>query len=103
MKRHGYKGAGDLSRMVDICFHWDATTDVMEDWMYEQLAETYALNSEMQEWFQKHNAYALNNIVERLLEAIKRKMWNADQEVKDKLQELYLKNEADIEELTDES
>jgi cobaltochelatase CobN len=103
MKRHGYKGAGDLSRLVDICFHWDATTDVMEDWMYEQLAETYALNSEMQKWFEKHNAYALNNIVERLLEAIKRKMWNADQEVKDKLQELYLKNEADIEELTDDS
>ncbi|KFD42137.1 hypothetical protein DK28_0214490, partial [Peptococcaceae bacterium SCADC1_2_3] len=23
MKRHGYKGAGDLSRMVDISFGWD--------------------------------------------------------------------------------
>jgi len=35
MKRHGYKGAGDLSRAVDIAFGWDATAEVLEDWMYE--------------------------------------------------------------------
>ncbi|MCL0095731.1 cobaltochelatase subunit CobN [Dehalococcoidia bacterium] len=33
MKRHGYKGAGDLSRLVDIAFGWDATAEVLEDWM----------------------------------------------------------------------
>ncbi|MCK4423679.1 MAG: cobaltochelatase subunit CobN, partial [Candidatus Omnitrophica bacterium] len=103
MKRHGYKGAGDLSRLIDICFQWDATTDVIDDWMYEKLGETYAFDKEMQEWFKEHNPYALNNITERLLEAIERKMWNADEETKKKLQELYLKNEGDIEEILDET
>jgi cobaltochelatase CobN len=103
MKRHGYKGAGDLSRQVDICFHWDATTDVIDDWMYEKLAQDYALNKEMQEWFRQHNAYALNNITERLLEAIERGMWDADEQMKKELQELYLRNEGNIEEMLDES
>ena len=70
--------------------------------MYQRLAETYAFNEEMQEWFKKHNPYALNNITERLLEAIERGMWNADEETQKKLQELYLKNEGDIEEILDE-
>ncbi|MDI6605709.1 MAG: cobaltochelatase subunit CobN, partial [Candidatus Omnitrophota bacterium] len=88
---------------VDICFHWDATTDVVDDWMYEKLAQTYALNREMQEWLKQHNPYALNNITERLLEAIERGMWDADEQMKKELQELYLKNEGDIEEMLDES
>ena len=103
MKRHGYKGAGDLSRQVDICFQWDATSDVVDDWMYENLAQTYALDKEMQEWFKEHNSYALNNITERLLEAIQRGMWNADEQMKKNLQNLYLKNEGDIEEALDDS
>lgn len=53
MKRHGYKGAGDISRMVDIAFGWDATAEVLEDWMYEELANKYALDKEMQEWLKK--------------------------------------------------
>ena len=32
LKRHGYKGAGDISKVMDI-IGWDATAEVMEDWM----------------------------------------------------------------------
>jgi len=53
MQRHGYKGAGDISRMVDIAFGWDATAEVLEDWMYEKLTKKYALDKNMQEWFKK--------------------------------------------------
>ena len=38
LKRHGYKGAGDLSKVMDIIIGWDATAEVMEDWMYERVA-----------------------------------------------------------------
>ncbi|MGD9124503.1 MAG: cobaltochelatase subunit CobN, partial [Desulfarculaceae bacterium] len=100
LMRHGYKGAGDLSRTVDNAFHWDATSQVIEDWMYEGLAQKYALDPEMQKWLREVNPYALQNVTERLLEAINREMWNADPETKQKLEELYLDIEGDIEEST---
>ena len=100
LKRHGYKGAGDLSRTIDISFHWDATTQIIDDWMYERLADRYAFDADMREWFKNVNPYALQNITERLLEAISRGMWDADQETKDKLEEIYLEIEGEIEEVT---
>ncbi len=100
LMRHGYKGAGDLSRTVDNSFHWDATSGVIEDWMYEGLARKYAFDPKMQEWFKQVNPHALQNITERLLEAISREMWDADPETKQKLEELYLDIEGDIEETT---
>lgn len=101
MRRHGYKGAGDLSALVDNIFGWDATAEVMEDWMYERLAKTYALDPAMQEWFKKVNPYALQNIAERLLEAVKRGMWEAAPEMIDELKEIYLDVEGELEARTD--
>ena len=100
LMRHGYKGAGDLSRTVDNSFHWDATTGVIDDWMYQGLAEKYAFDPEIQEWFKEVNPHALHNIAERLLEAINRGMWNADPETKKKLEEVYLEMEGEVEETT---
>ncbi len=40
MKRHGYKGAFELAATVDYLFGYDATAGVVEDWMYEKLAES---------------------------------------------------------------
>ncbi|CQR74418.1 CobN component of cobalt chelatase involved in B12 biosynthesis [Sporomusa ovata] len=44
MKEHGYKGAADMSTYVAVRYQWDATSDVMEDWMYEKFAEKYAFD-----------------------------------------------------------
>ena len=51
-----------------------------------------------QEEMKKVNPWALQNIAETLLEAEQRQMWNADDETKEKLQELYLSVEGEIEE-----
>jgi len=100
MKRHGYKGASDLSRTVDFVLGWDATEEAIEDWMWEEFARKYALNPEMQEWMKKVNPYAFQNILERLLEAIERGLWKADEEMRKKLQDLYLKVEGILEGMT---
>ncbi|MCL5877521.1 MAG: cobaltochelatase subunit CobN [Candidatus Bathyarchaeota archaeon] len=97
MKRHGYQGAADLSRTVDFVFGWDATVEVVEDWMYEDLAKKYVLDKAMQEWLKDVNPHALQNMVERLLEAIERGMWQASQEMKNELQKLYLNVEGLLE------
>lgn len=97
MKRHGYKGAGDLSRLVDICFQWDATSGILGDWQYAEMAKTYAFDPAMQDFFKAHNPYALQNIAERLLEAIARGMWENPGDDKDKLEALLLEAEGEIE------
>ena len=101
MKRHGYKGAGDISHMMDVVLGWDATAEVIDDWMYKKIAEKYALDPAMQEWMKEVNPYALQNILNKLLEAISRGMWNADKDMEKELREAYLEMEGEIEELTE--
>jgi len=79
----------------------DATAEVLEEWMYDALAPKYALDLAMQEWFKKVNPWALQNIAERLLEAVERKMWNAAPEMVDQLRDIYLDVEGELEERTD--
>jgi cobaltochelatase CobN len=98
MKRHGYKGAGDISHMMDVVLGWDATAEVIEDWMYEAVAEKYVKDREMRDWMKEVNPYARQNIIEKLLEAIARGMWQADSEMEDELREAYLEIEGDLEE-----
>lgn len=98
LKRHGYKGAGDISKVMDIIIGWDATAQLMEDWMYERVANRYALDPDMQKWFKEVNPYALQNILDKLLETIERGMWNAEDSMQEKLRNAYLDIEGDIEE-----
>ena len=97
MKRHGYQGAADLSRALDNVFGWDATVEAVEDWMYEDLAKKYVLDKAMQEWLKDVNPFALQNMVERLLEAIERNMWQPTEDMKKELQKLYLNVEGLLE------
>ena len=98
MKRHGYKGAFELSATVDYMFGYDATAQVIEDWMYENVTESYVFDPETQQFFQQSNPWALRDIVERLLEAIQRGLWeNPPPDMKERLQEMLLQLEADLE------
>jgi cobaltochelatase CobN len=99
LKRHGYKGAGDISKVMDIIIGWDATAEVMEDWMYERVANRYALDPEMQKWLKEVNPYALQNILDKLLETISRGMWNTSAEMEENLRNAYLEIEGEIEEV----
>jgi cobaltochelatase CobN len=98
MRRHGYKGAFELAATVDYLFGYDATTGVVDDWMYEKLTETYVLDPENRAFLEKSNPWALHGIAERLLEAVDRRMWSApDPELLAKLQQAYLDTEGDLE------
>jgi cobaltochelatase CobN len=102
LKRHGYKGAGDISKAMDIILGWDATANVVDDWMYRRFTEKVPLDEKMRDWMRSINPYALHNILDKLLEAIGRGMWNADPEMEKKLRDAFLSVEGDIEEATDE-
>lgn len=98
LRPHGYKGAQEISAMVDFVFGWDATSDIIEDWMYEKISENYLFNNERREWIKSVNPWAIHNMVERLLEAQQRGMWNAKEESLKKLRNLYISIEGDLEE-----
>ena len=96
MRRHGYKGAGDISSRVVHLYGWDATAGVVEDWIYDEIHRRIVMG--MREWFMEHNPYALEEIVRRLLEAYRRGMWDADEETIEQLKEVYMELEGLFEE-----
>ncbi|WP_438490524.1 cobaltochelatase subunit CobN [Streptomyces sp. S186] len=98
MRRHGYKGAFELAATVDYLFGYDATTGVVADWMYDKLAQTYALDPENRAFLQEANPWALHGIAERLLEAESRGMWEKpDAETLAALREAFLETEGELE------
>lgn len=75
IKQHGYKGASEMAATVDYLFGYDATANVMKDFMYEGVAQKYALDKSTQEFYEECNPWALKGVSERLLEAAQRGMW----------------------------
>ncbi|MET4612651.1 cobaltochelatase CobN [Rhodococcus sp. PvR044] len=98
MRRHGYKGAFEMAATVDYLFGYDATTNVVADWMYEKLAETYVLDEQNRKFMTESNPWALHGIAERLLEAAERDMWEQpEQQTLDGLRQVYLETEGELE------
>lgn len=97
MKRHGYKGAGDISMRVGRVYGWEATTQEVDDWIFDDIARTFMLDPDNREFFEKNNPWALEEIGRRLLEAEGRGLWQADPEVLEQLKERYLEVEGWIE------
>ena len=98
MKRHGYKGAGDISKRVGRVYGWEATTQEVDDWIFDEIAKTFIMDEENRKFFQENNPWAMEEIGRRLLEAEQRGLWKADPEVFDALKNLYLEIEGWMEE-----
>ncbi|WP_305780149.1 cobaltochelatase subunit CobN [Nocardia nova] len=98
MRRHGYKGAFEMAATVDYLFGYDATTNVVADWMYEKLSESYVFDDVNRKFMTESNPWALHGIAERLLEAAERKLWESPQpETLDRLRQIYLETEGELE------
>ncbi len=98
IQRHGYKGGLELTATVDYLFGYDATAQVMDDWMYEDVAQAYGFDPQMQQFLQEANPWAQNAIAERLLEAAARGMWAEPKPATlEQLRALYLQSETLLE------
>ena len=97
MKRHGYKGAGDISKRIGRVYGWEATTQEVDDWIFDDIARTFVLDAAMRKFFEENNPWALEEVGRRLLEAYERGLWNADEEVIKGLRGAYLEIEGWIE------
>ena len=77
LKRHGYKGAQEISTTFDTLFGWDASAQVASNWMYDAMARRFLLEEETRKWMEQVNDAAVLQLSERLLEAHQRGMWQA--------------------------
>jgi len=97
-KRHGYKGAGDISKRIGRVYGWEATTQEVDDWIFDDITETFVLDEEMRKFFEQNNPWALEEITRRLLEASRRGLWDADPDILEGLNNVYLEIEGLLEE-----
>jgi magnesium chelatase subunit H len=89
MLAHGYEGAREIETRVGNTYGWSATTDAVEGWVYQGVAETFLLDEAMRERLAAANPHATAAIARRLLEANDRGFWDADDATLEALQEIY--------------
>ncbi len=98
MKRHGYKGAGDISKGIGRVYGWEASANAVADWIFDGITDTFVLDGQMKAWFQENNKWALEEISRRLVEAHERGLWQTDEERWESLKEACLEIEGWMEE-----
>ncbi|WP_413201056.1 magnesium chelatase subunit H [Nostoc piscinale] len=100
MANQGSGGAYEISQRMTALIGWGGTADFKDDWVYDQAADTYALDPEMAEKLRQANPEAFRNIISRMLEASGRGFWEADQDKLDKLRQLYELTDEELEGVT---
>ena len=90
MQRHGYKGAFEMAATVDYLFAYDATTDLIKDYQYEKVSESYLLDTQNKAFLQQNNPQAMKEMAERLLEAMQRGLWQQPKDYRDAIEDIIL-------------
>jgi cobaltochelatase CobN len=101
LKEHGYRGAIELSNMTEYMIGWDGTSAAIDDWMYDSVVEKILMDEDTKKWLEEDNPFAMMEMINRLNEAIDRGLWDASDEMKEKLNSLYLDAEEAVEGATD--
>jgi magnesium chelatase subunit H len=89
MLRHGFRGVAEIESHVTNTFGWSATTDAVDDWVYEEVARTYVLDAEMLGRLSSLNPHSARSLVARLLEAEGRGFWEAEAGVVERLRDIF--------------
>ncbi|MFZ4288248.1 cobaltochelatase subunit CobN [Variovorax sp. HJSM1_2] len=97
VKRHGYKGAFEMADTVDYLFGFDATARVVGDHQYAMVADAYVLDEHTRAFVQQHNPRALQDMLNRLLEAMARGLWQEPGDYRSQLEDLLLDHEQQLE------
>ncbi len=81
MLKHGYEGVRNIEAQVTNTLGWSATTGQVQPWIYQQITQTFVLDTEMRERLAKLNPTASAKVANRLLEAHERQYWQPDASV----------------------
>ncbi|KAG5190772.1 CobN/Magnesium chelatase-domain-containing protein [Tribonema minus] len=97
MAAQGSGGAYEISQRMTALIGWSGTADFQDQWVYDGVAERYALDPEMAQKLRKNNPEAFQNILKRMLEAAGRGFWSPDDRVLEAIREQYADIEDQIE------
>lgn len=97
MLSHGYEGVRELSKRLVNTMGWSATAGAVDNWVYEDVNETFIKDAEMQKRLMNLNPHSFRKIVSTLLEVNGRGYWETSESNLDRLRELYQEVEDRIE------
>lgn len=97
MMEQGYQGAAEMMHRLQNMFTWQCANDAVDDGVIDQLVQAYVLDPRVQEFMQKENPYAMEEIARRFLELHSRGKWKAEENCLKELQSQYLQAEGDLE------
>jgi magnesium chelatase subunit H len=100
MANQGSGGAYEISQRMTALIGWGGTVDFTDSWVYDQAADTYALDAEMAKKLREANPEAFRNVVGRMLEAHGRGFWQPSEEKLEKLRALYELTDEELEGVT---
>ncbi|CAN7327909.1 cobaltochelatase subunit CobN [Rhizobium sp. LjRoot258] len=73
--RHGYKGAFEIAATVDYLFAFSATTGAVGNHHFEAVYQAFVVDPKVRDFMVEKNPAAFDDMKERLLEAIDRRLW----------------------------
>ncbi|MEK1894895.1 MAG: cobaltochelatase subunit CobN [Rhizobium sp.] len=73
--RHGYKGAFEIAATVDYLFAFSATTGAVGNHHFEAVYQAFVVDPKVRDFMVEKNPAAFDEMKERLLEAIDRRLW----------------------------
>jgi len=85
---HGYNGVAQVATRLDNTFGWAATTSAVGDELFTEIARDYLLNEELREAMARENPLAVQRMAKRLLEASRRGLWDAPEDIIDRLEDV---------------
>ncbi|WP_242451227.1 MULTISPECIES: cobaltochelatase subunit CobN [unclassified Methanothermobacter] len=91
MLSQGFSGGHEISKEIGYLFGWSAVTpELVQDWMWQRVAETYVLDSSVRDRFRSVQPYSYASTVAWLLEASRRGLWRADSATLQRLADEYI-------------
>jgi magnesium chelatase subunit H len=88
MLQHGFRGVAEIENHVSNTFGWSATADAVDDWIYDEVANTFLFDESMLERLRDLNPHSAHALAQRLLEANGRGYWDANTEALAKLRDI---------------
>ncbi len=97
MLKHGYHGVQHIAKRFENIVGFASSTGGIESEMFSKLERTYVSDGEMFEQMKKSNKWAYINILERLMEAANRGLWQASENELKEIRRRYIETESEAE------
>ena len=97
MLKHDFHGAKNVKDRVEYLLGFAATTGKVENWVFNDVADTLIFDEDMRKKLQTNNPYATLKMSELLMESNRRGYWKVKKEKLNELQNVILNMEGEVE------